>query len=70
MGLTRRRKEGNRWKWVGKWHGYDCGNVIYGVRKGILMPRGAEVDAKNEGGMQCRVVGEERACTRRGMEPE
>ena len=32
------------------------------------MPCGAEVDAKNEGGMQCRVVGEERACTRREME--
>ena len=32
------------------------------------MPRGAEVDAKNEGGMECRVVGEERACTRREME--
>jgi hypothetical protein len=32
------------------------------------MPRGAEVDAKNEGEMKCRVVGEERACTRREME--
>ncbi len=32
------------------------------------MPRGAEVDAKNEGGMQCRDVGEERACTQREME--
>jgi len=32
------------------------------------MPCGAEVDAKNEGGMQCRVAGEERACTRREME--
>ena len=32
------------------------------------MPRGAEVDAKNEGGMQCRVVGEERTDTRREME--
>jgi hypothetical protein len=53
---------------VGKWHGYDCWNGIYVVRKGILMPRGAEVDAKNEGGMQCRVVGEERTDTRREME--
>jgi len=32
------------------------------------MPRGAEVDAKNEGGMQCRVAGEERTDTRREME--
>lgn len=32
------------------------------------MPRGAEVDAKNEGGMLCRVVGEERTDTRREME--
>jgi hypothetical protein len=32
------------------------------------MPRGAEVDAKNEDGMQCRVVGEERTDTRREME--
>ena len=32
------------------------------------MPRGDEVDAKNEGGMQCRVAGEERACNRREME--
>ena len=32
------------------------------------MLRGAEVDAKNEGGMQWRVVGEERADTRRVME--
>ncbi|NDP21151.1 MAG: hypothetical protein GZ091_08735 [Paludibacter sp.] len=29
----------------GKWHGYDCGNGIYGVRKGILVPCGAEVYA-------------------------
>ena len=32
------------------------------------MLRGAEVDVKNEGGMQWRVVGKERACTRHEME--